>query len=67
MFKVIKEFKKPISNEIVKIGPDLNQDQIILATETSCDETAASIVLNGRTVFLTWWLLKLKLIDNTAG
>ena len=47
---MIKEFKKPLSGQIVKIGPDLNKDQIILATETSCDETAAAVILNGRKV-----------------
>lgn len=47
---MIREFKRPISGEIVKIGPDLGQDQIILATETSCDETAAAVILNGRQV-----------------
>ncbi|MFH0702668.1 MAG: tRNA (adenosine(37)-N6)-threonylcarbamoyltransferase complex transferase subunit TsaD [bacterium] len=48
--RVIKNFKKPISNEVVKIGPDSNEDQIIFAIETSCDETSAAIVLNGRKV-----------------
>lgn len=47
---MIREFKRPVSGEIVKIGPDLKEDQIILATETSCDETAAAVILNGRTV-----------------
>ena len=47
---MIKEFKKPLSGQIVKIGPDLDKDQIILATETSCDETAAAVILNGRKV-----------------
>jgi len=47
---MIKEFKCPESGNIVKIGPDLKEEQIILATETSCDETAAAVVLNGRTV-----------------
>lgn len=46
----MKNFKKPISKEIIEIGPDLEKDQIILATETSCDETAASVILNGRVV-----------------
>ncbi|OGH99341.1 MAG: tRNA (adenosine(37)-N6)-threonylcarbamoyltransferase complex transferase subunit TsaD [Candidatus Melainabacteria bacterium GWF2_32_7] len=32
------------------MGPGLKEDQIILATETSCDETSAAVVLNGRTV-----------------
>ena len=45
-----KEFKKPFSGEIVKIGPNSGQDQIILATETSCDETACAVILNGREV-----------------
>lgn len=45
-----KKFKTPISQNIVEIGPDANYDQIILATETSCDETAAAVVLNGRQV-----------------
>lgn len=44
-----REFKKP-SGEIVKIGHDLKYDQIILAAETSCDETAAAVILNGRQV-----------------
>ncbi len=47
---LIKEFKCPVSNKIVPIGPGLDKDQIILATETSCDETAAGVVLNGRKV-----------------
>lgn len=47
---MIKEFKKPLSNETVLIGPDVKEDQIILATETSCDETACAIVKNGREV-----------------
>ena len=47
---MIREFKKPVSGEIIKIGPGLGQDQIILATETSCDETAAAVIVNGRQV-----------------
>lgn len=47
---MIKEFKCPISDKTVKIGPDLSEDQIILAMETSCDETAASVILNGRVI-----------------
>jgi len=43
-----KFFKCPISNKTVQIGSGL--DRIILATETSCDETAAAVVLNGRKV-----------------
>lgn len=47
---MIKQFKTPISDKIIKIGPDAGYDQIILATETSCDETAAAVVMNGRHV-----------------
>ncbi|MDD3013694.1 MAG: tRNA (adenosine(37)-N6)-threonylcarbamoyltransferase complex transferase subunit TsaD [Candidatus Gastranaerophilales bacterium] len=47
---MIRKFKTPISDNIVNIGPDAGYDQIILATETSCDETAAAVVLNGRHV-----------------
>lgn len=41
---------KPLSKEKIIIGPDNSSDQFILGIETSCDETAAAIVLNGRTV-----------------
>jgi N6-L-threonylcarbamoyladenine synthase len=50
MKKIIKEFKKPISGETVLIGPDSENDTIILALESSCDETACAIVKNGREV-----------------
>ncbi len=43
-------YKKPISGQIIQIGPETGQDQIIFATETSCDETAAAVILNGRNV-----------------
>lgn len=45
-----KEFKKPISGEPVLIGPDVKDDIIIMALESSCDETACAIVKNGREV-----------------
>lgn len=41
---------RPLSQEKILIGPDSNSDQYILGLETSCDETAAAVVLNGRTV-----------------
>lgn len=47
---MIREFKTPVSGNTVKIGSDAGYDQIILATESSCDETAAAVVLNGRQV-----------------
>ncbi len=48
--KMIKEFKKPVSAESVMIGSDTEVDNIIMAIESSCDETACAIVKNGRTV-----------------
>lgn len=48
--KLTKNFKKPISGEIVEIGPDVDGDVIIMALESSCDETACAIVKNGREV-----------------
>ena len=48
--KLVKEFKKPISGEPVFIGPDVDDDIIIMALESSCDETACAIVKNGREV-----------------
>lgn len=47
---MIKTFYSPISNKSVNIGPSSQEDVIILATETSCDETAAAVVKNGREV-----------------
>ena len=50
MAKLVKEFKKPVSGESVFIGPDADSDIIIMALESSCDETACAIVKNGREV-----------------
>ncbi len=47
---MIKEFKTPITDKSVFIGPDSKEDVIILAIESSCDETACAIVKNGREV-----------------
>ena len=46
----VKEFKTTITDKSVLIGPDSEQDNIIFALESSCDETAAAIVKNGREV-----------------
>lgn len=46
----VKEFKTPISGKSVFVGPDSKEDIIILAIESSCDETACAIVKNGREV-----------------
>ncbi|MEI7475079.1 MAG: tRNA (adenosine(37)-N6)-threonylcarbamoyltransferase complex transferase subunit TsaD [bacterium] len=47
---MIKPFYSPVSNKLTEIGPSTTEDIIILATETSCDETAAAVVKNGREV-----------------
>ena len=47
---ILREFRTPISNKPVLIGPDIKEDNIIFAIESSCDETAAAIVKNGREV-----------------
>ena len=47
---MLKEFKTPLSEKSVFIGPDSKEDIYILALESSCDETACAIVKNGRTV-----------------
>ncbi len=47
---MIKEFKKPLSGQKVFIGPSSKEDCLVFGIETSCDETSASIVLNGRKV-----------------
>lgn len=41
---------KLFSNEAVEIGPDSGYNNYIMAIESSCDETACSIVKNGREV-----------------
>lgn len=45
-----KTVYRPVSKELVILGPSNQQDQYILGIETSCDETAAAVVLNGRHV-----------------
>ena len=45
-----REFSTPLSNKKVLLGPETGKDIIILATETSCDETACAIIKNGREV-----------------
>lgn len=46
----IKEFKTPITGKPVLIGRKSGKDNIIFAIESSCDETSAAIVKNGREV-----------------
>ena len=44
------ELKTPISDKPVKIGYQSGYDNIIMAIESSCDETACAVVKNGREV-----------------
>ena len=50
MEKMIKIFKTPFSEKNIEIGPDATSDIVIMAIESSCDETACAIVKNGREV-----------------
>jgi N6-L-threonylcarbamoyladenine synthase len=47
---MIREFIKPVSHQSVYIGPTSKENCLIFGIETSCDETSASVVLNGRKV-----------------
>ncbi|HBG49694.1 MAG TPA: tRNA (adenosine(37)-N6)-threonylcarbamoyltransferase complex transferase subunit TsaD [Cyanobacteria bacterium UBA9971] len=44
------KYQTPITNQIIEISPDSKEDQIIFAVETSCDETAAAVIRNGREI-----------------
>ena len=44
------KLKTPISDKLVEVGWKSNYDNIIMAIESSCDETACAIVKNGREV-----------------
>jgi len=44
------QYETPITNKIVEIGCGMPDDCIIFAVESSCDETAAAVVKNGREV-----------------
>lgn len=44
------EFKCPVSGKTVIVGERSEKDTIIMALESSCDETACAIVKNGREV-----------------
>ena len=46
----MKELITPLSNKKVFLGPDVKENGIILALESSCDETACAVVKNGREV-----------------
>ena len=46
----VKEFRTPITDKPVFIGTQSGYNNIIFAIESSCDETAAAIVKNGREV-----------------
>ena len=44
------KYKTPLTNQIIEIGHASRADQIILAVESSCDETAAAVIRNGREI-----------------
>ena len=44
------KYKTPLTNQIIEIGNASQEDQIILAVESSCDETAAAVIRNGREI-----------------
>lgn len=44
------KYKTPLTNKPLEINHAGNDDRIIFAVETSCDETAAAVVRNGREV-----------------
>ncbi len=46
----IKRLKTPLSEKEVLLGDGMSGDAIVLALESSCDETACAIVKNGREV-----------------
>ena len=50
MKKITKIFKTPFTENEIEIGPDVHSDILIMAIESSCDETACAIVKNGREV-----------------
>lgn len=45
-----RDFTTPLTAQKITLGYEKPEDVIILATETSCDETACAIVKNGREV-----------------
>lgn len=60
-------YKKPITEKTVLIGPEAGVDQVIFATETSCDETAAAVVLNGRKVLSNAVASQIKIHEKHGG
>ena len=44
------KYQTPLTNKTVEIIPEGGEERIIFAIETSCDETAAAVVRNGREV-----------------
>lgn len=46
----MKEFTTPLSGKKILLGAESPNDTVILAIETSCDETACAVVKNGREV-----------------
>ena len=50
IFFMMKEFVTPFGGKKIILGIESPKDSVILAIETSCDETACAVVKNGREV-----------------
>lgn len=60
-------YKTPISNKMIEIGKESGKDNIIMAIETSCDETACAIVKNGREILSNIVASQIKIHQNYGG
>lgn len=59
--------KTLFSEKTIKTGPDSNQDNYIMAIESSCDETACAIVKNGREVISNIVASQIKTHEKFGG
>lgn len=62
-----RKFFTPISNREVLIGQNSGYDNIIMAFESSCDETACAIVKNGREVLANVVASQIKIHEKYGG
>lgn len=61
------EKKTLFSGKTVLVGPEVKQDQYIMAIESSCDETACAIVKNGREVISNIVASQIKTHEKFGG
>ena len=61
------ELKTPISEKTVSIGYKSDYDNIIMAIESSCDETACAVVKNGREVLANVVASQIKTHQSFGG